>query len=173
MAIKGLLYPKTTWSFEERPVPSSKLNTWDDRIEAALELASFLLAQAWGGGNGVVRGATTDDLKVVAKSPLAMAVQVKPGYAFIKKFPFKLAAATDAPAVTAPTTHDRIDLVQANLATWGITLKEGTEGLSPVVPSPDTDCIPLAILYLRPAMTSIKDTDDATNGFITDARVFL
>lgn len=173
MAIKGLLYPKTTWTFEERPVPSSKLNTWDDRIETALELLSFLLAQAWGGGNGVVRGAATDNLKVVAKSPAALAVQVRPGYAFIKKMPFRIAANTDSPAVAAPVTHPRYDLVQANLATWGITIKEGNEGLAPAIPSADTDCIALAVLYLRPGMIEINDTDDGLNGYITDARSFL
>jgi hypothetical protein len=122
------LYLKTTWTYEERPVKSSKLNAWDDRIEAALEVLAFLLASAWGGGNGVVlRGATTDDLKVIAKTPPAMTVQVKPGYAFINKLPYKLATTTDAPEITAPTTHPRIDLIQANLETWSITHKPGTE----------------------------------------------
>jgi hypothetical protein len=37
----------------------------------------------------------------------------------------------------------------------------------------DADAIPLARLYLRPGMTSLKDTDDSTNGYIIDAREFL
>lgn len=69
MAIKGSSYTKTTWTFEERPVSSSKLNLWDDRIETALELAFWLLNLAWGGGSGVLRGATSGDLKVEAKTP--------------------------------------------------------------------------------------------------------
>jgi hypothetical protein len=173
MAIKGLLYTKTTWDFEERPVKSSKLNSWDDRIEAALELSCFLLAHAWGGGNGVVRGAAADDLKVAAQSPVSMTVQVKPGYALIKKFPFRIAATVDAPESTAPLTHPRIDLVQASLETWGVSIKQGAEAAVPTAPAADTDCIPLAQLYLRPGMASIKNTDDATNGYIIDARVFL
>ena len=41
MAVKGQGYTKTTWAFAERPVASGKLNSWDDRIEAALEVASL------------------------------------------------------------------------------------------------------------------------------------
>ncbi|HIJ74475.1 MAG TPA: hypothetical protein HPP83_10285 [Candidatus Hydrogenedentes bacterium] len=173
MAIKGNAYTKTTWAFEERPVASSKLNSWDDRIEAALELIHFLLSLAWGGGNGVVRGATAEDLEVAAKDPPSMRAEVGPGYAFIGNYPYKLAAATDTAEVTAPTTDPRIDLVQARLATWDVSVKTGTEAASPSPPDPDTDCIALAQLYLRPGMTCIKDTDDSTNGYIIDARTFL
>jgi hypothetical protein len=173
MAVKGNGYTKTTWAFQERPVASSKLSAWDDRIEASLELIFFLLNHAWGGGNGVVRAAATDDLKTVAATPPAMYVTVKPGYAFISKFPYKLAAATDTTPVTAPTAHPRIDLIQARLGTWGIGLKLGTEATNPSPPNPDSDCLALARLYLRPGMTSIKDTDDSVNGYIIDVRSFV
>jgi len=173
MAVKGNAYTKTSWAFEERPVASAKLNMWDDRIETALELLHFLLAQAWGGGDGVVRGAATDDLKVVAQNPVSLSVLVQPGYAFIQKFPYRLDIATQTVDVTAPTTNPRIDLVQARLDTWDINIKQGTESATPVAPTPDTNAIPLAELYLRTGMTSIKDTDDTTNGYITDARTFL
>ena len=173
MAIKGNAYLKTTWAFEERPVASSKLNTWDDRVEAALELIHFLLAHAWGGGDGVVRHASTNDLRVDAHAPADLSVTVNPGYAFIAKTPYKLAAATPTATVTPPSSQPRIDLVQARLATWDISIKQGTPAASPTAPTPDTDAIPLAHLYLRPAMTSIKSTDDATNGYIIDARTFL
>jgi hypothetical protein len=172
MAIKGLAYTKTTWAFEERPVASAKLNTWDDRIEAALELVHYLLSHAWGGGDGVIRG-PLDELEVVAQSPASLAVDVKPGYAFIGNQPYKLAATTGTASVTAPTTDPRIDLVQARLDTWDISIVTGTEAPSPSAPSPDSDAVALAELYLRPGMSSIKDTDDATNGYITDVRTFL
>src|SRR5690606_39045025 len=102
MSIKGNAYVKTTWAFQERPVASAKLNTWDDRIEAALELAYFLLAHAWGGGDGVIRGAANDDLRVVAADTPALHVVVKPGYAFIDRPPCKLADATPTMDVTPP-----------------------------------------------------------------------
>lgn len=173
MAVKGKCYVKTTWSFQERPVPSSKLNTWDDRIEAALELVLNLVALAWGGGDGVIRHATAQDLDVTAAAPPAMNVRVGPGYAFIARFPFRLAAATDTAPVAAPATHPRIDLVQARLAAWDIHVKTGVEAASPQPPAPDPECIPLARLRLRPGMTCIKDADDGVNGFIEDARRFV
>lgn len=173
MAIKGLAYTKTAWAFQERPVASAKLNTWDDRIEAALELAYFLLNQAWGGGSGVLRGVTADDLKTKATATPSLAIEVQPGYAFIDAYPLKLVAAVQPAAVTPPTTNPRIDLVQACLATWSIALKTGAESATPAAPSPDTGCIALAQLYLRPGMASIKDADDATNGYIIDTRTFL
>lgn len=173
MAIKGLGYTKTTWTFEERPVSSAKLNTWDNRIELALELAFFLLSHAWGGGNGVVRKATADDLKVVANATPNLSVVVKPGYAFISKFPFKLGAEATTADVTAPASNPRIDLVQARLTTWDVSIVTGAESASPAAPAAQTDCIPLANLYLRPGMTSIKNADDATNGYIVDVRAFV
>jgi len=173
MAIKGNAYAKTTWAFQERPVTSSKLNLWDDRIEAALEIIHFLLSLAWGGGDGVLRGAATDDLDVVVTSPEGMSVEVQPGYAFISKFPYKLATTTETPDITVPTTNPRIDLVQARLDTWGVGIKAGVEAASPEAPTADSDCIALAQLYLRPGMTCIKDTDDSVNGYVTDARTFV
>jgi hypothetical protein len=173
MAIKGRSYLKTSWAFEERPVASSKLNQWDDRIEAALELAYFLLNQAWGGSDGVIRKATTDDLQVQAKAIPAMSVEVQPGYAFIANLPYVLGATLETAAVTAPVTNPRIDLVQARLTDWDVSILTGAEASSPVAPSPEPDAIALAELYLRPGMTSIQDADDATNGYIIDARQFI
>jgi hypothetical protein len=172
MAFKGPAFVKTTWSFEERPVASSKLNTWDDRIEVALELIFFFLSQNWQ-GDGVIRGVTTNDLKVRAKITPGLAVRVAPGYALIKRFPFKLAVETETVDVTPPTVHHRIDLVQAQLATWNVSVKTGAESASPTAPNPDTDCIALAHLHLRPGMTSIKNVDDTINGFIADQRSFV
>ncbi len=173
MAIKGPAYVKTTWAFEERPVASSKLNTWDDRLEGALELLFLLVKQLWGGQEGVVRGATAYDLQAVALGTPGLSVEVKPGYALIGGYPFKLAAATETVDVTAPSSQDRIDLVQVDLETWGATVKTGTESSSPSAPAPDTDCIAVAALYLRPGMASIKNADDGTNGYILDKRSFL
>jgi len=173
VAIKGNAYAKTTWAFQERPVTSSKLNLWDERIEAALEIVHFLLSLAWGGGDGVLRGAAADDLDVVVTSPLGMSAEVKAGYAFISKFPYKLAATTETPDVAAPVTQPRIDLVQARLDTWGVGIKTGVEAATPEAPEADADCLALAELYLRPGMTCIKDADDSTNGYVINVRTFV
>jgi hypothetical protein len=173
MAIKGLSYSKTSWSFEERPVASSKLNLWDDRIEAALELLSFLMLQQWGGQSGVLRRSPADDLAVKATSPVSLIVEIRAGYAFINSYAYRLSATTQSVSIAVPTTNPRRDLVQARLATWDVSVKTGTEAASPALPGADTDCIALAELYCKPGMTSIKDTNDGTNGYIIDARKFL
>ena len=173
MAIEGEAYTKTTWRVEERPVSSTKLNQWDDNIEDALELAYFLLSQAWGSGSGVVRGATTGDMKVKATSPVSMDVTVEAGYAFIDDTPFKLAAQATLPTIVAPVTNPRIDTVQAKLDGWTIEVLEGTESVTPTAPAAEAGAIRLATVYLRPGMASIKDTDDASNGYIVDDRPFM
>jgi hypothetical protein len=173
MAIKGFGYTKTTWAFQERPVASSKLNTWDDRIEAALELVHFLLSLAWGGGDGVVRGATANDLKVTALAVPKMSVQVAPGYAFISKAPYRLMETTQTVDVVAPASQPRIDLVQARLSGWDVTVKQGVEAANPTAPHADADCLALATLYLRPGMACINNANDNANGYIVDARPFL
>jgi hypothetical protein len=173
MAMKGKGYQKTLWNYQERPVASAKLNAWDDYIEEALELVHEMIALAWGGGDGVVRGATTDDLNVVATSPASLAVTVSAGRAFVSKFVYKLASDTVTTSVTAPTSNPRIDIVVARLGDWSVAVVEETESATPTAPSPGTDEIVLAELYLRPGMTSIKDTDDSTNGYITDRRTFV
>jgi len=173
MAIKGLAYIKTQWNFQERPVASNKLNTWDDQIEQSLELVNEILSLAWGGGDGVLRAATPKDLKVEANSPQDMTVIVRAGRAFISKFIYKLAIDSTSPPFTAPVADPRIDLVQATLSNWTISVKQGTEAASPSPPTVDSDSIALAEVFLRVGMTSIKDVDDSTNGFITDVRKFL
>lgn len=173
MAIKGLSYSKTTWAFEERPVSSAKLNQWDDRIEAALETVFLLLNHAWGGGDGVLYGIDSDELAVSATTPLSLRVNVGTGYGFIDGHLFRLKSATESAEVVSPLTHGRIDLVQANLATWSISVKTGIEASSPVAPSADDGAMPLARLVLRPGMTSIKDSDDTVNGYVVDMRSFL
>lgn len=173
MAVKGLSYPKTQWLFEERPVSSSKLNQWDDRIEAGLELAYFLLNQAWGGGDGVLRGPGPGELAVGATAPVSLAVSVSPGYAFIDGFPYRLKDVLTTAVVEAPASDERIDLVQADLATWSVNVKTGVAATSPLAPEVDAGAIGLAQLVLRPGMTSIKDTDDGVNGYVVDVREFL
>lgn len=173
MAIKGLSYGKTIWAFEERPVSSAKLNQWDDRIEGALEAIFLLLNHAWGGGDGVLHGLGSAELAVTAATPPSLRVGAGTGYGFIDGNLFRLKTNTQTPDVVPPLVHGRIDLVQANLATWSISVKTGSEALSPVAPAVDTGSIALARLVLRPGMTTIKDTDDTVNGYIVDVRSFL
>lgn len=172
MAIKGLGYVKTAWSFEERPVASSKLNTWDDRIESAVELIFRYIQGGFGNASGVLR-IGGGELKVQAATTPKMSVQVAAGDALINGYPFRLLVLTDTAEVSKPVTHNRIDLVQVSLTGWAVTVKSGTEAVTPVAPVADSDCVVLGKLYLRPAMTVIKNTDDGTNGYILDVRSFV
>jgi hypothetical protein len=158
---------------QERPVASSKLNAWDDRIEAALELAFLLIGQAFGGSDGVLPGMTQDDLRVMATSTPGMSVVARTGYALIGRFPFRLTANAETALVTAPSAQPRIDLVQACLDTWTVGVKRGVEAAAPTAPVADAGCLALAKLYLRPGMTGIHNLDDGINGYIIDARVFF
>ena len=131
MAIKGRSYLKTSWSFEERPVSSAKLNTWDDRMEASIELLLLLMNQTMGGGDGVVRGTGLGDLAIQATGTPGLSVEVQPGYAFIDGYAYKLASAVETVDVAIPATQDRIDLVQAKLEDWSVGIKTGAESASP------------------------------------------
>jgi len=173
MGLRGKGYVKTTWAYQERPVGSSKLNGWDDRIELALELLHFLLNMTWGGGDGVVQGASADDLKVVATTPASLSTWVTPGYAYVSHSPYKLDAAMQTLAVVPPVANPRIDVVQARADTWDISVKTGTESPNPTGAPADAHCLALANLYLRPGMTCICDTNDGVNGYIIDVRVML
>ena len=170
MALKGHAYVRTPWAYQERPVASAKLNLWDDRIAAALEMAYVLINMTGGGADGVVAGLTAGDLEVTPAQPTGLTVVVQPGWAFISRMPYRLDEPFETAPVTPPVSQPRMDLVQARLADWDVTIKSGTESDTPSAPAADADCMPLAHVYLRPGMTSIRATDDAINGYLIDVR---
>jgi hypothetical protein len=173
MALKGLAYPRTLWAYQEKPVASAKLNTWDEHIASAFELVFYYLAHAWGGGDGVLRGFTSNDLQVTPTSPVSLSVRVLPGYAFISKAPYKLSNATTLANLPSPAVFPRIDLVQAVLSTWSVSFKVGVESAAPSAPTADPDCLALAHIFMRPGADRILAADDGTQGYIVDRRVFL
>jgi len=138
-----------------------------------IKLIHEILALAWGGGDGVIRGATETDLKVVATSPTSLAVTVGAGRAFISRGIYKLDRDINTLSVVPPSTLPRIDLVVARLADWSAIIVEGAEAIRPVPLVPRADEMVLAELYLRPKMTLIQDADDSLNGYISDVRLFV
>lgn len=112
-------------------------------------------------------------LKVEAQSSPDLTVKVSQGVAFVGGVLAGQAAATASLAgFAAPATNPRIDIVQ--IADDGaITRKAGTEASSPSAPAVDADNLLLATVYNRVGQTSIKNSDDASNGYITDARVYV
>jgi hypothetical protein len=82
-------------------------------------------------------------------------------------------AGGNSPTFSAPGSNNIIDLlVIDNTGTLSIVV--GTSGVSPAVPTYPKDKIVIAEVYIRTASSSLKDTDDTTNGYIyNDVRPFL
>ena len=140
---------------------SVSLTPWSIETELRMSIAN-------GGGNKVLREATgSNEGNVTATDPVSLAVDVAAFRGQIDDRNVRLAASTESDAIEAPAALDRIDLVQYTYGT-GVNIKTGAENASPVAPTVDAASISHATIYCRPAMTSIKDTDDASNGYITN-----
>lgn len=112
---------------------------------------------------------TGTELKVVAQGTPGMTVVYSAGDAIVTGILCGLKANTNSATFTAPSANPRIDIVQ--IATNGtISVKTGTENSSPSAPSVDSGNMKLAEIYHRTGETSIKNSDDSTNGYITDSR---
>lgn len=104
---------------------------------------------------------------VTAQSSPDMTVAVASGEAKIGNTVVHYAGG-NSPTFTAPVTsgHKRIDLLCIDkTGTLSVTQGTSTAG-SPSAPTYPTNKIVLAEIYLRQAMTSIKNTDDSTHGYI-------
>lgn len=116
--------------------------------------------------SGIIGG--TAFLAVAAQASPNLTVKISSGAALIAGALTSSAAVASLSGFAAPSANPRKDIVQ--IATTGvITRKAGTEHASPTAPSPDANNITLAEVYNRVGQTSIKDTDDASNGYITIA----
>lgn len=82
-------------------------------------------------------------------------------------------AGGNSPSFTAPITNPRIDLLSINIS-GTLVRTAGTEAVSPVAPTLPANQMVIAQIYNRVGQTSIKDTDDSTNGYVQkDLRPFL
>lgn len=138
---------------------------------ALASLALVAVVGVSGTESGVIGGDAW--LKVTAQSSPNLTVQVSKGTCLVAG---TLAGDTDGVAslsgFAAPSTNPRIDIVQISNA-GVISRKAGSENVSPSAPSPDANNIVLAEVYNRVGQTSVKNTDDSSNGYITDARDFI
>jgi hypothetical protein len=141
-----------------------------DLVEA-LENMQHAVANVWSIAEGVVRvGPDYEDyLEASATNPASMSVAVSPGVAIVSENIVWIRETTTL-NFTKPTSNPRIDLIQVSMATRTVTAKTGVEAVSPVAPDPDLDAIGLFEVYHRTAESSIKDSDDGTNGYLTDVR---
>lgn len=140
----------------------------------AVRDAQSLLYYLFGGVDGVFVLGTppTTSLKAIATVAPSMSLDVLEGYALAYETVWRLNDTQRLTGFVAPVSSPRIDLVELNLATRALVVKTGVEAGSPATPAVDTDCIPIAAIHWRVGATSIKDTDDTTNAWIEDLRVY-
>ena len=82
-------------------------------------------------------------------------------------------AGGNTPSFSAPSSNPRIDIVTIDSA-GTIAITQGTEAASPVAPSYPFNKLVICEVYNRVGETSIKTTDDASNGYIyNDVRGYL
>ncbi len=111
-------------------------------------------------------------LKPYELDPVSLKVGVLKGNAYISGKLVEFAGGESAD-FTAPTTNPRIDLLVLD-SDGNLERVEGAEGASPDVPAIPFEKVLLAQVYNRVGQTSIKDTDDSSNGYVQkDLRGFI
>ncbi len=113
-------------------------------------------------------------LKLVASEQDSpdLTLQVSDGTAIILGTTVKFAGGNSG-SFTAPSSDPRIDLLSID-DSGTLNITTGVEAASPVAPDYPTDEFVIAEVFNRVGQTSIKNEDDASNGFIQrDARPFL
>jgi len=147
-------------------------------LAAAGGLAALALADIVGAGStddGViaeVSDGSSTRLKVTAQSSPNLTVQIGKGTCIVdRQFTGMGSDTASLSGFAAPSANPRIDIVQIS-SIGVITRKAGTENASPMAPTPDTGNLKLAEVYNRVGQTSIKNTSDGSNGYITDSRTY-
>lgn len=141
-------------------------------IHNAIIESYAIMSQMSGGGDFVLRDAQEPTFfEVIAQAAPDMSVRIRAGMGFVSALGVRTTDNTDTAVIVAPVGNPRIDIVQISKFNI-ITIKTGSEAGSPSAPAVDSDNLLLAEIFARVGMTSIKDADDASNGFITDARVY-
>lgn len=120
---------------------------------------------------GKTNGRLQSGLYVQAEGSPSLTVEITAGGGFAVGQPVALRT-TATKTFIAPVTNPRIDVIQIDQE-GNIEVKAGTEHASPTAPTVDADALKLAEIYCRTGMTSIKNTDDASNGYITNTDNWL
>ncbi|HOB90345.1 MAG TPA: hypothetical protein PKG74_03395 [Candidatus Colwellbacteria bacterium] len=111
-------------------------------------------------------------LRALEKSTPDMQLAVEPGVVSISGTIVKYAGGNSG-SFSAPSSNPRIDLLCIDSA-GALSIVQGTEAASPSAPTYPAGKYVIAEVYLRVGATSIKNTDDSTNGYIyRDVRAFF
>lgn len=95
-----------------------------------------------------------------------MTLYVEPGVAYVGATRV-IYAGGNTPTITAPVSNPRIDLITID-SSGTIAVTTGTENASPVAPTYPASKLVLAEVYNKVGETSLKDTSDGTNGYISN-----
>lgn len=162
------------FSFQEVPVTSTKVNRWNANIASGFQLVqqvlSIITSQS---GNAVFTLNDDTPLKTSAAVPEDMTVIVAPGWAVIQNSLAGVDQNTTLPmggSFTAPASNPRIDLIVLR-NTGQLDVITGTEASSPMPPSTPAGSMEIAQVFLRPGCTKIFNSDQGSEGFITDLRM--
>lgn len=158
----------TAGAYVQVKIVASNLNDLARDIRALKRIVADML----GAGSGVVRTDALDELKVVAQGSPNMTVSITAGAANVSGQCSAIIENTTTTAMVAPSTNPRIDVVEITQEN-DYNIVTGSEAASPSAPSVSANCLKLAEIYHRVGSTSIKNTDDSTNSYITDSRVYL
>ena len=139
-----------------------------NEVKALRGLITWML----GNQNGVQATDGATDLLTEETGTPGMTVTVDVGAGIVSGQPVYLATQYTTPAFTAPSANPRIDVIQIDPDST-ISIVAGEEAGSPSAPSVTSGSLKLAEIYHTVAETSIKNTDDSTNGYITDSRTFV
>lgn len=141
----------------------------NDLVDRLQRLERWAAARC-GDQEGVIRvGATA--LQTTAQGTPDMTTNTAVGAAVVNGQPTALRAAATLTFV-APVSNPRIDIVE--IAQDGtVSAVTGTEDASPSAPSVTSGSLKLCEVYHRVGETSIKNSDDSSNGYITDSRMYI
>ena len=131
-----------------------------------------LLSWTMGNQDGVQRTDGATDLLTEETGTPGMTVTIDAGAGIVSDQPVYLASQFTTSTFTAPSVDPRIDVIEIDNDS-AINILTGAEAGSPSAPSTTAGSLKLAEIFHRVGETSIKNTDDSTNGFITDSRVFI
>lgn len=143
-------------------------------LHPIVDQAELDLFMSWahGGGDGIIRF-FGDEFEVTEQDTPSMRVDIGTGIGYVSYRRIHQFASAASSTISAPSGgNDRIDLVQWTLGV-GLNILTGVEDPSPDAPDADSNSLVPAQIYCRDTMTVIKDSDDATNGYITKTPVYL
>lgn len=151
----------------------SHLDWLTDEVVPMLHTMHLMADHIWP-GDGVIGLWPTPypGLLVHKQSSPTMKIEVDPGLCKMDTGIYGLRLKFTSITLIPPASDDRIDIVEVSPETGKLLITQGVADASPSAPSTTSGYFKIAEIYHRTGESSIKDSDDATNGYITDKRTY-